>query len=605
MAQRFAVKTGNWSDTTVWDSGALPVAGDTVYPNGFTVTLDQDINVASLNNNISPVAIPNIATPAMTSNTQPSGTVISSNNSGTAYNAFSQDGSTNIWQSAAVSVGWLGYTFPTSKVIKRYIFKIFSTNNIPKTWTFEGSNDGFATAGVVLDTVASYTTVANYTSVLLANTTSYTSYRINVTATQGNAAVQIAELEMTESQNASPVYGAITGGTFTVPSSLSGTRNIVQSGGGIVSNNSGIFNTNHTSGNTVNFNVASGGYIFNTNMLSAGVNTHIFNITGNGAINFNGDLYFSNTIGSYLNSFGHINITSAANVTINGNIYLPQGAASSVYNAILLNTGSSSAILNINGTVYGSTYGPNIYINNSSGAVINVTGNLISNTSPCINSLVYSNINITGNINMNNSGSNSTVIGNCLLTMNGSITNKGSRMAVYVTYFRFLSTATPYWIFQTNGASDMTLAYGAATGAYPNEADVRFGTTYAASPTRTGTLRVPLPQYVSQGVLTDNTTGTAYLSATDVWNVLTSTITTPGSVGKLVSDNLNATISSRATQTSVDTANTNINNLPANTTNEVWNKATTGITTAGSIGERLKNASTVQTNGDQLAAYIV
>jgi hypothetical protein len=63
---------------------------------------------------------------------------------------------------------------------------------------------------------------------------------------------------------------------------------------------------------------------------------------------------------------------------------------------------------------------------------------------------------------------------------------------------------------------------------------------------------VPLPQYVSQGVLTDNTVGTAYLSAIDVWNISTSS-----------------------------------------------------MTTAGSIGERLKNASTVQTNGDQLASYIV
>jgi len=96
------------------------------------------------------------------------------------------------------------------------------------------------------------------------------------------------------------------------------------------------------------------------------------------------------------------------------------------------------------------------------------------------------------------------------------------------------------------------LAYGSATGAYPTEADVRFGTTYSASPTRTGTLRVPLPQYVSQGVLTDNTTGTAYLSASDVWNIQTST-----------------------------------------------------LTTVGSIGERLKTASTVQSNGDQLASYIV
>ena len=117
---------------------------------------------------------------------------------------------------------------------------------------------------------------------------------------------------------------------------------------------------------------------------------------------------------------------------------------------------------------------------------------------------------------------------------------------------RFTQNTNPYWTFQDSANADITLTYGSATGDYPNEADVRYGTTYAASPTRTGTLRVPLPQYVSQGVLTDNTVGTAYLSATDVWDVLTSS-----------------------------------------------------ITTAGSIGERLKNASTVETTGDQLAAYQV
>jgi hypothetical protein len=37
---------------------------------------------------------------------------------------------------------------------------------------------------------------------------------------------------------------------------------------------------------------------------------------------------------------------------------------------------------------------------------------------------------------------------------------------------------------------------------------------------------------------------------------------------------------------------------------DVWNVATSAMTTAGSIGERLKNASTVETTGDQLAALL-
>ena len=50
MAVVYAVKTGNWSDTTVWNTGALPTSADDVYPNTFTVTINQNINVISLRN---------------------------------------------------------------------------------------------------------------------------------------------------------------------------------------------------------------------------------------------------------------------------------------------------------------------------------------------------------------------------------------------------------------------------------------------------------------------------------------------------------------------------------------------------------------------------
>lgn len=50
MAERWAVATGVWSALSTWDGGAsLPGAGDTVHANAFTVTIDQDITVISLN----------------------------------------------------------------------------------------------------------------------------------------------------------------------------------------------------------------------------------------------------------------------------------------------------------------------------------------------------------------------------------------------------------------------------------------------------------------------------------------------------------------------------------------------------------------------------
>lgn len=50
MANVYAVKTGNWSDTTVWNTGALPASIDAVFSNGFTVTVDGTFTVASISN---------------------------------------------------------------------------------------------------------------------------------------------------------------------------------------------------------------------------------------------------------------------------------------------------------------------------------------------------------------------------------------------------------------------------------------------------------------------------------------------------------------------------------------------------------------------------
>lgn len=51
MANRYATKSGNWSDVTVWDGGiTLPGVGDVVRPNGYGVTVDQDITVDTLRN---------------------------------------------------------------------------------------------------------------------------------------------------------------------------------------------------------------------------------------------------------------------------------------------------------------------------------------------------------------------------------------------------------------------------------------------------------------------------------------------------------------------------------------------------------------------------
>jgi hypothetical protein len=57
MANVYAVKTGNWSDPTVWNTGALPTPADDVFSNNFTVTIDQNVSVLSIRNRAASPAV--------------------------------------------------------------------------------------------------------------------------------------------------------------------------------------------------------------------------------------------------------------------------------------------------------------------------------------------------------------------------------------------------------------------------------------------------------------------------------------------------------------------------------------------------------------------
>jgi hypothetical protein len=52
MAFRYAVATGNWSNTATWDGGTLPTAADDVFSNNFTVTIDGTFTVLSIRNTL-------------------------------------------------------------------------------------------------------------------------------------------------------------------------------------------------------------------------------------------------------------------------------------------------------------------------------------------------------------------------------------------------------------------------------------------------------------------------------------------------------------------------------------------------------------------------
>jgi len=112
--------------------------------------------------------------------------------------------------------------------------------------------------------------------------------------------------------------------------------------------------------------------------------------------------------------------------------------------------------------------------------------------------------------------------------------------------------------------------------------------------------------------------GSLSVTAIDnIWNELTSSLTVVGSVGKLLVDNVNATISSRATDATVwasgtrtlssganivlakGTGLTGLNDISAQ---NVWDVATSGLTVVGSIGLKL-NTNVDTTISSRMATF--
>ena len=90
-------------------------------------------------------------------------------------------------------------------------------------------------------------------------------------------------------------------------------------------------------------------------------------------------------------------------------------------------------------------------------------------------------------------------------------------------------------------------------------------------------------------LLVDNINATissrSTLTAQAVWDALTSALTTSGSIGKLLVDNVNATISSRLAGASYTSPPSAADNADA-----VWDEALSGHLTAGSTGAQLNSA---------------
>jgi len=419
MAVRWAIASGNFSSTATWNDGAtlgVPTTGDDVYTNSFTVAMDTNATVNSLNNN---ARARDIATPAMTANNAPSPYVAaasSENNTTTnaAFVAFNRVYATNtFWATSATATGWLSMDFGSAIVINDYT--IFGTDNQtrnPRNWTFEGSNNN--STWTVLQTVTLGAAIGNnstYSSGNIGNTTAYRYYRLNITLNGGGVSLGITELELYQPGTAAlAAGGSFNFNTAGVTVSATSTSASLSAGA------TNLITVTATTG-TVTLSLGSAV----TSSLSS--NTQIFSYTGACNFTLNG-VRFTGGGGSTTNVFC-INKSSTGTITITGDLV----GGSGVVTPHALNSTAGNTI--VIGNVFGSSAGFGI---SQTAGNVTVTGNVTGGTGTNVVGILLtgaaSQFTINGDVRGGSAtGAHGINFGGTLGTVNGNVTGGGGSLA--------------------------------------------------------------------------------------------------------------------------------------------------------------------------------
>lgn len=289
------------------------------------------------------------------------------------------------------------------------------------------------------------------------------------------------------------------------------------------------------------FGNVTGGTTGNNNITAHGIN-------GTGASCFVTGIVTSGT--STWGTFAGNGINATSAVTVTGNVVAAPGndgnATAGISSAFAITvTGNVTGGPNTNkfgishsGTGNSVTITGNVTAgtgNNSHGA--NISGNSTTKLNTIIGTVTATaaatGLGSHGVIDTNNAGG-WTVVGGSL------IDSPQGDCAVNARRFRCIPTLNTIRQHANNTGypSGGSVVYGSLDyipNNVPVPADVRSGVVYGNN-TFTGTCTVPVAGSVALGVPVDNTIGTAVLTPSAVWDTLTSTMLTPGSIGERLSN---------------------------------------------------------------------
>jgi len=240
--------------------------------------------------------------------------------------------------------------------------------------------------------------------------------------------------------------------------------------------------------NVINGNVIGGSAAYNIQITS-------------GNLIINGDVFGGGNSG-----FGVIS-TSGGTITVNGSV-----TGGSVSAGIQQASGN----LNITGNITGGSGGVGVSM---TGAITLVTGTIIGGSGNGVLGLSINNqLNHIGICQAGTGGSALGGIGSSNILLTGPFLRNGSVVANACQSFRINTSSNPYFEFRKSDNTSVTYVDQDIIN-FPTELDVREGTTYASG-LYTGTLAVPLPSNVRVGIATDDTVGTADLTAEDFFDAI-------------------------------------------------------------------------------------
>ena len=505
MAVIKAQASGNWSAVGTWSGGVVPALNDTVYANGFTVALDQSIDLTGSTVDTSGSFIP-----------------------GQIYMVVSL-GTTNFALTANCIAP--GTNAGTPVAITSAVGQIFQAVNAGTATTGTARRMGallnYVNTPLTIATGGGFTLAANW----------------NITG----AYIQAGSANcLTVSAAASSTLAGChaTGSAFTLS-----TRAIAFSSSGTITLNGIVAIGGRVAGTTV----ATGAIaIESTSTTGTIAFTNASTVTGGGfersyGLNNNSSgsitIASSSLAGGISNNASAVLNSSTGSISVNSSALVGGGGASTNSNAIL--NAAAGTITLASCTVAGSS---STGISNSSNGSVNVTSSTVTGGSSSafgINNastgtVTATSTTLTGGSGTTATGLNNASTGTIVSTGDITATNSANGLAsastsasvkvsgsligsvngtpaVYSTKFLIDPTPSIAKIRQAKNGSTTYSDFFTADNSLGQAAitDVRFGTVYASG-ALTGVAYIPSASSVAFGVPVDATTGTATLTAADV-----------------------------------------------------------------------------------------